>query len=208
MPIYLNTEAVLDKALTKVQDNTPELRAKALDWLNEVRTDIHNQPRLWNFMRGTTTLTVSDNAITLPNGVSEVISLEGDTFLLTPQHILSETEAYLLSNQTADTPQGYIKYPDNTIQFFPGATGSVIVTYEANANTDLADSPNNTVYPKELENLFILGVRMHYYDYDKDGRFTKEVVLYQDELSKVKAWDNQLKALPKFSSHGYIKDRA
>lgn len=206
MPIYLNTTTVLDKALSKFQDNTTELRTKALSWLNEVRTDIHNQPRLWNFMRGTTTLTVSDNMITLPNGVSEVISLEGDTFLLTPQHILSETEAYLLSNQTATIPQGYVKYPDNTLYFFPGATGSVIVTYEANANTDLADSSNNTVYPKELENLFVTGIRMHYYDYDKDGRYTKEVMLYQDEMSKAKAWDNQLKALPKYNTQGYIKE--
>ena len=207
MPIYLNTTAVLDKAMSKWQDSTAELRTKALGWLNEVRTDIHNQPRLWNFMRGTTTLTVSNNTIALPSGVSEIISIEGDNFFLTPNDMLSETEAYLLSNQDSDIPYGYVKYPDGTLTMFPGATGSVEVVYEANANTDLTDSANNTVYPKELENLFITGIRMHYYDYDKDGRYGKEVALYQDEMSKAKAWDNQQKALPKYTSQGFIKER-
>jgi hypothetical protein len=62
-----------------------------------------------------------------------------------------------------------------------------------------------TVIPNEFSNLFITGIRMNYYDNEKDGRFSKESTMYQLEMSKVKALDNRLKGNATYEPHGYVR---
>lgn len=202
---FCNTGTILDKAMSKFADSTDTtLRALCLGWLNEIIRDIFDQPRTWEFLKASTSLAVTSNAITIPSGVGEIIGITVNDVYLTPDEQISEEfaqEEY--SGITGATPEAYV-LSGSTVTFYPGASGTALLLYETDVATDYADNVD-TIFPHNLTNLLITGVRMHYYDYDKDGRYAKEVTLYQYEMKKVKAWDNRLKPLPEFNQHGYVR---
>jgi len=202
--IYCNTADILDSAMTKWADNSTALRALALGWLNEVIREVLNQPRTWWFLKTGSTLTIAANAITIPSGVGQVLSIEGTDFFLTPADQMTDEEVYDLGDDTSDVPIGYTQTA-TTITFYPSATGNVTLRYEADVTADLADSTSDIIFPIAFRNLLICGVRAHYYDYDKDGRYGKEEALFGHHLALVKAWDNTLKPTIRQNPHGYTR---
>lgn len=202
--VYLNTSAVLTKALSKSTDSSSAFRAKALVWLNEVIRDVLNQPRTWEFLKEDVVLTITSNQITLPNGASEIITMTiGDT-LLTPANLLTEVDAFAIGGGSSSL-SGYTLDADNTVTFYPGATGTCALRYEVDRTGDYADNSTDTIFPLTFENLLVTGVRANIYDYNKDGRYTKEMMLYDAEMRKMKAWDNRRKPGPKANPHGYTR---
>lgn len=200
---FLNVSTVVTKALSKVVDNSPDLRAKFVIWFNEISRDIFNQPRDWAFLAVPVTLPIVANKITLPAGSSEIVSMViGDVFL-TRNDQMGPLRAFTYKDSTDTVPVGYTLAADGTITFYPGATGDCVLTYEKDLDADYTDDTVDTIFPLDLEGLFITGLRMHNYDYDKDGRYSKEVALYQYEMSKAKAWDNRNK--PRIQPSRYIK---
>lgn len=206
---FLNTKAVLDRAATKFQDQTANLRSKSLEWLNEVARDIHNQPRQWKFLEEEVVLPITSNQAVLPAG-AKIVNLYNDNFFFTLDDQLTDEEANAIGTETSASvvPDGFTLSSDSVITFHPGANGTVNLKYEINLEADLTDSETDTIYPKDLENLFVSGIRMHYYDYDKDGRYTKEVMVYENEMYKVKCWDNRKKAVSKQTNRGYTRVKA
>jgi hypothetical protein len=202
--VYCNTSSVLTKATTKWVDDSPELRVKALVWLNEVIRDILNQPRTWWFLKTPTVLTITAGAITLPTGCGEVISIEGDDFFFVPEEMLTDEQVFDLGDESGDIPVGYIE-SGREIIFYPTATGTVTVRYEADLTTDYLDVGTDTILPINFENLLIVGVRAAYYDYDKDGRYTKEEMNYDYQMRVAKAWDNKLKPRQQKNPRGYTR---
>lgn len=203
----VNAGTAITKALTKIADNSTAMRTACVTWFNEVVRDILNQPREWFFLQDPTTLAIASNSITLPAGYSEIVSMQvGDVFL-TPANQISEEEAFDLYNGIeGTTPEGYTLKPTGVITFYPGATGSAILTGEKTISTDYADNAD-TIFPLDFENVFIAGVRMNSYDYTKDGRYTKEVMIYQDAMNKVKRWDNTRKAIPNYDPSAYVRTK-
>lgn len=203
--VYCNTKDILDSALTKIIDNSAGIRADALSWLNEVIGDLAAQPRQWKFLETSTSLTITDNAITLPTDFNQLICITVGDYIFLPSGQLTDEEAAAYASDADTTPVGFT-LSGNTITFVPGTDETTCTfKYEKMLTSAVTDSVSDTVFPRIFRNFFITGVRMHYYDYDKDGRYGKEVVLYQDEMNKVKAWDNQLKTIPKWERHGYLR---
>lgn len=202
---YCNVRDILDKALSKVPDNSSELRVKALGWLEEVVSDIAAQPRSWKFLETKSVLTVTASEITIPDDFNQLIGFEVDGRWLDKNNQLTDEEAELYTGTTYYTPLGYTS-KGGTITIIPTTTVTTCdFYYEPQLITALTDDTSDTIFPYIFRNLLITGVRMHYYDYDKDGRYTKETMLYENEMYKVKAWDNQQKTLPQSSRHGYLK---
>lgn len=202
--VYLNTAAVLTKALSKSTDGSAAFRTKALGWLNEVIRDVLNQPRTWEFLKDSVSLSIVANQIVLPNGASEIICMTiGDT-LLSPQNQLTEIDAFAIGTG-GNSLSGYTLDSDNTVTFYPGATGACALRYEIDRTADYADNSSDTIFPLTFENLLVTGVRAHIYDYEKDGRYTKEMMLYDAEMRKMKSWDNRRKPAPKSNPHGYTR---
>lgn len=203
--IYCNTKDILDKALSKVQDSSADLRSKALGWLNEVMRDVLNQPRDWKFLHAVTaSVTITSNTITLPDTAAEIVYMKVGDYMFTMDDQLTEEEAFAYEDDTSTDPEGWTRI-GAVVTFLPGATGTCELKYEATLTAEYTDSTSNTIFPNVFKNLLMTGVRMHYYDYDKDGRYGKEVALYQREMDMVKAWDNRLKPMPKISNHGYTR---
>lgn len=204
---FITVSGVVTKALSKVVDNSDELRAKFVVWFNEVARDIFTQPREWGFLSTEVTVPVVLNRIDMPTNASEIISLQVGGMFLTKEDQLSAESAFKGNTYAGLTPTGYLISTDGKIIFYPGAEGDCVLTYESTLNSDLADTTDPTIFPMDLESLFVTGLRMHYYDYDKDGRYSKEVSLYDFEMSKVKAWDNRNKPKPTTSPKGYLKGK-
>lgn len=203
--VYCNVKDILDSALNKVQDSSTGLRGKALAWLNEIVSDIAAQPREWKFLQVSTTLSVTTDTITLPTDFNELIYIKVGDYFFTKDSQLTWEEADAYTSTSDTTPVGFTLL-GNTITFIPGTNESTCTfVYEKMLTAGLTDDTSNTVFPRIFRNLLITGVRMHYYDYDKDGRYSKEVVLYQNEMYNVKAWDNKLKTIPQFEGHGYLR---
>ena len=202
--IYCNTADILTTAMTKFSDDSDELRALALGWLNEIMRDILNQPRTWWFLKTGTSLSITANAITIPSGMGEVINIEGTDFFLTPDDLMTDEEVYDLGDDTSDVPIGYTQSA-TTITFYPSATGTVTLRYEEDLTADYTDVDTNTIFPIVFKPLLVSGVRMQYYDYDKDGRYQSESALYNYHMKHVKVWDNDLKPNERKNPHGYTR---
>lgn len=204
MATYCNTADILTTAMTKFSDDSDELRALSLGWLNEIIRDILNQPRTWWFLKTGTSLLITTNAITIPSGVGEVINIEGSDFFLTPDDLMTDEEVYDLGDDTSDVPIGYTQTA-TTITFYPSATGTVTLRYEADLTSDYTDAATNTIFPIAFKPLLVSGVRMQYYDYDKDGRYQSEAALYNYHMKHVKVLDNDLKPNERKNPHGYTR---
>lgn len=202
---FLNVAAVVTKAMSKFADNSAEFRAKFVTWFNEIARDVFSQPRRWAFLIEPVDVAVINNQIVLPSGVSTVETFSVNGVLLTAADQISELQAVEYSIQSA-FPEKYT-YSGGVVTFYPSASGNCVVTYQTSVNANYTDVETDTIFPYEFENLFITGLRMHGYDYDKDGRYSKEVQLYQYAMSQMKAWDNRHKATPTFNRKGYIRAR-
>ena len=202
--IYCNTADILTTAMTKFSDDSDELRALALGWLNETMRDILNQSRTWWFLKTGASLAITANQITIPAGMGEVINIEGDDFFFTPDDQLTDEEIFALDDGTDTPPVGYVQTA-TTITFYPSATGTVTLRYEADLAADYTDSASNTIFPIVFKPLLVAGVRMQYYDYDKDGRYQKETSVYNYCMKQAKAWDNKLKPTTRNNPHGYVR---
>ncbi len=205
--VYMNVAAVVTKALSKAQDDSAEFRAKFVLWFNEISRDVFNQPRDWAFLQTPATITIIANQITLPIGASEIVTMEIGDVILTRDNQIGPLKAFKYRDDTGTTPEGYTLAAGNVVIFYPGASGNCILNYEAEVNTDYTDVATDTIFPIEFESLFITGLRMHSYDYDKDGRYSKESALYEYEMLKIKEWDNRRKPKPEFNSHGYTRTK-
>jgi hypothetical protein len=214
----VNVGTAINKALTKIVGAPP--RSDMVTWFNEIVKSIYNVPREWAFLDEPLTLPIVNNQITLPATITELIALRVGTIFYTPVNQLSVSEAAKVDNaessmfdtNTALIPpalHGYTLDAANVITFHPpiatlDRTPNASVIGELSVQTDYADN-DPTIFPDWFENLFIVGLRMNFYDLDKDGRFTKENMQYQMEMSMVKARDNRRKALMHYHPRGYTK---
>lgn len=202
----VNVGSAITKATTKLTGNLP--RPQFVTWFNEIVSDIKRQPRKWFFLKTTSSVLIANNQITIPSTISEIISIEIGNLFFTQKDQLSDEDAAAIDtygNTINDgLSQGYTLDPGGIITFHPGQTGTAMVTGEAVITANYADNAT-TVFPDEFDGLFIDGLRMHFYDAQKDGRFTKESMQYQIDMNNIKAWDNKHKPLPKFSKHGYVR---
>ena len=205
MATYCNTADILTTAMTKFSDDSDDLRVLALGWLNEIVRDVLNQPRTWWFLKTGTSLSVTANAITLPSGMGEVINIEGTDFFLTPSDQLTDEEVYSMNDDDDTTPPVGYTQTATTITFYPAATGTVTLRYEADLTADYTDAATATIFPIAFKPLLVAGVRMQYYDYDKDGRYQSESALYNYHMKHVKVWDNDLKPNERKNPHGYTR---
>lgn len=208
----INVGTIIDKALTRITGNIP--RPTLVVWFNEVVDDILSQPREWKFLTEPITLPITDSQITIPAGVSEVISIQvGDT-VFTPSDQLGARDAVkidsgesaLLSVSGILPPhlRGYTLDAAGVITFHPGLSGSAVVTVENDITTDYTDE-QDTIFPGTFQGLFISGLRKAAYNVDKDGRYAAESAEYNTQLSQVIAWDNRLKARPSWNPRGYVR---
>lgn len=205
----VNVGTTITAALTKMTGGLP--RAQFVTWFNEIVQDILRQPRTWNFLNTPATIAIVNNTVTVATG-AEIVSIVVGTTFLTRKNLLSAEEAFQIDNADSPLPQPYYGYTiDSTgkiITFHPSTlstnVASALVTVQSDLITDYADNAA-TIFPYAFQNLFITGLRMHYYDQSKDGRYTKESMQYQINMLQVKAWDNRQKSLPKFNSRGYIR---
>ena len=167
-------------------------------WFNEAARDILSQPRTWQFLTDPLTLEIVDSVISIPAGVSEVVSIQtADIFF---------SKADQLSAQDAAKPGafGYTLDAAGNVTLYPAMTGSATVTVEQGVITDYIDNAD-TIFPLDFENLFLSGVMKNAFYTDKDGRFTAESLMYQQAMGNMRAWDNRRKPAPKWNPHGYVR---
>lgn len=194
---YCTTSAILDSVMLEITDQG--LRTKALAWLNQAIRDVLNQPREWKFLEVVAPLVIVNNQIAMPQGAAEIVYIKvGDTFY-GPDNQLTDEAA-----QSGLFP-GYTLAPDGTITFYPDATGTADIKYEAGLTTKYADNTNATIFPIQFENCLISGTLLRCFKFDKDGRFSSEAAIFEYQLKLCKAWDNTLKPSPVMSAHGYTR---
>lgn len=197
----VNVGTTITKAVTKMPGSLP--RPQFVTWFNEIVRDILGQPRVWKFLTEPSTIAIVNNQITIPATMSEItLIVVGDHYFTTSDQ-LSELDGASADNG-APIQEGYTLTAAGVITFHPALTGSAVVTGEHAITADYADNAA-TSFPLEFENLFITGLRMHYYDQNKDGRYTKENQQYQIYMNGCKAWDNRQKVRPPFNKNGMIR---
>lgn len=210
----VNVGTAITKAMTKLTGGLP--RPQFVTWFNEIVRDILAQPRAWKFLQSPVTIAIVNGSITIPATILQIDQIVvGDSYF-TPDNLITDEQAHYIDAAFAagdptdftiqlDNPlSGYTQTAAGVITFHPTLTGSAIVTGEVDVTADYADNAA-TIFPLEFENLFIAGLRMNYYDQMKDGRFTKENMMYQLAMNQMKAWDNKRKPKPPFSRHGYLR---
>lgn len=196
----VNVGTAITKAVNKLTGSLP--RAQFVVWFNEVARDILNQPREWQFLQAPVSLAITNSQITIPATMSEITSIQVGLVFMTQGDQLTAEAAFIADQNQNTTNPGYTLDAAGVLTFHPTLAGTAIVTGETDLTADYADNAA-TIFPLAFENLFITGLRMHFYDKDKDGRFTKENKQYQLDMYKLKSWDNRHKPAIPYNRRGF-----
>jgi len=195
----VNVGTMITKALTKVTGRIP--RATMVVWFNEVVDDILSQPRTWFFLTQPLTLTVTNSVITIPAGVSEILSIKACSVFFTKINQLGQKEA------NRPGAYGYTLSADgSTVTLYTSSiiNGTATVSVEQDITTDYADNAD-TIFPSAFQGLFLSGLRKQAFYVDKDGRYTAEGVEYDTQMGQCKAWDNRNKPRAHSTRKGYVR---
>jgi hypothetical protein len=185
-------------------------------WFNEVARDVLAQPRAWQFLLDPITVAIVNNQAVIPSTLLDISQIEAGGRVFTPGNQLTAADAAGNSHAAGYTLAGRV------VTFYPGAEGTALITGTRDITTEYTEETTSTVpagyealfgstpitgtiFPIEFENLFITGLRMHYFDVDKDGRYTKENTQYQIQMNLMKCLDNRRKPRPQYHSKGYIR---
>ncbi|MDD2898988.1 MAG: hypothetical protein PHI31_09775 [Desulfuromonadaceae bacterium] len=207
---FLTTKSILDATQTLIADQTAAYRAKMLTWLNLAMQTVINQPREWEFLKKTAPLPVTSNVITLPADYADFESLTVGDYFFTRADQLTDSEAFESVESAGEIPEGFtINEQAGTITIVP-ATEETTVTLAYKGTmpaADYADDTTATIFPQEFKPLFVRILKTVSNEVDVEDQYTVSLQLSSADLKTMKALDNKRKALPKPSSHGYIRGR-
>lgn len=201
---YLTTKTVLDSFFSRVKDNSPTLRTKAVHWLRNAMRDVLNE-RAWVFLEKTETLSIVDSAITLPTDFGKEVFIKNGIYLFTTADRLTPSNA-ALADSCGGEPVGYTLSP-TAITFHPTATGAADLSYVATLPAGgYADGTDATIFPDEFEPLFERYLTTCFYEYDADdAKIPVGLQLDAKMLRTLKKSDNQRKAVPPLSRKGMVR---
>jgi hypothetical protein len=202
---FLATKSILDATQTLIADQSAAYRLKMLTWLNLAMQTVVNQPRDWEFLKKTASLPVTSNAITLPADYADFESLTVGDYFFTTADQLTGAEAF----ESVESAGFVIDEKAGTITILP-ATEETTVTLAYKGTmpaADYADDTTATIFPQEFKPLFVRILKTISNEVDVEDQYTVSLQLSDTDLRTMKALDNKRKALPKPSSHGYIRGR-
>jgi hypothetical protein len=203
----LTGKQVLDLVLTKIHDNSPEMRERLIAWLPLVMNATLAE-REWNFcpdLKKTVQVVIAENVVVLPADFEEVISITiGTDFFFDQSGILSGKEAFRLSSLADTTPQGF-QVEGLILTFFPGAEGTATVKYQPSLSA-VVDDDTPTPWPDEFLGLFVRSLLTGVYEYDLHPGISFSAALDVDELMRVKMIDNRREVMPTYSPRGYLRE--
>lgn len=206
MARLVNTKALLDNVQSQIQDQSAELRARMLIWLNKIFQRLALE-RDWLCLQKSATLAVTSGTILLPSDYGRLVNVqalspdEEGGFFLEGRHRLSDEEAYLLgTDSTATAPTGFVETATN-ITFKPGLSASSVALKYVQALNNYTDGTADTVWPIEFGNAVERKLLTLYYEYDLDERNGGSSKLDQDELRALKKWENRQIPLPRNSAY-------
>ena len=206
----INTESILNDAISQIADQSTAMRAKLLIWLNNVMQDVAGakvkKPWKW-LVEELTDQTLSGNAIARPSDYKYLYSVKsGSDWILTQKHIMTEDEIFTYTDTTATNPTP-IGYDETSMEivFYPGATGTCDLKYIKEV-PEYSDSPSDTIFPLYMKNVLIQGTLAVYYDYDEDVRASKAAGQYGYLLGKAMKEDNISNPIyAPYNRRGYIR---
>ena len=177
---YLTGSAVLDAAMTLSTDQTATMRSKMAQWMSMTAIDLSSR-RKWNFLKTTQTLTVANNAISLPTDYLEFVDMvfsDGSTRSFT------ETES--------------------EITFEPEVEDGITVdlTYVATVS-EMNDTATETVLPYYCKNALVFGILSFLYSFDNEDNYQQYPPLYENAVNKLKALDNRYNVIPTYDDIGF-----
>jgi len=202
----VRTKTVLDNVLTHIQDQSAELRAKMLVWLNRImqQTAIERQ---WRCLEKQASRTVTDGTILLPDDFGYFVNVkaggpdDADGFFLEEKHRLSDEEAFNLGEDaTADAPTGFVQTAAN-ITFKPGLSAATVTLKYGPRVPNYGDDESDTVWPQEFGGAFERHLLTLYYEYDLDDRVGPSLGLSKSEIKALKKWENRQVPLPRNSPY-------
>jgi hypothetical protein len=206
---YIKPKALLDDLMFSLEDKSPERRRQCLSWLNATLQSILNEPRDWQFLHRSTTLTITSNTVTLPDTFQslETVKVDG-VFCLTPANALTRKESWMMADIPATYPVGY-EISGSTLTFIPGTTEtSCILEYQTGwPTTDYNDANTDTIIPQYFTNLVQRAILSNIYEFDREDFAAGSLQLDAIEMKKMKAWDNRLTPQSKSTPNGYLRVR-
>ena len=157
----VNVGTVINKALAETTGRPP--RSRFIGWFNRVVKDIMAQPRAWKFLAEPLSVTIANNQITIPAGISEIVSIQVGTIFFTPEDQLSQQEAAKVDNYRSEAT-GYTLSAEGVVTFHPSLVGIANLTGEILIDSDYVDNAD-TIFPVvPFENLFVQGILAPYYE--------------------------------------------
>ena len=201
---YLTTKSVLDRVFSRIKDNSSTLRVRMLGWLNSTMQDAVSK-REWTFLEKTVSLTITDNAITLP------VDFDRELFIRNGQYIFTVGDrltAYMAAEAdiAGGEPYGYT-LDATSLTFHPSASGTAELTYQAVfPAAGYEDGTIPTIFPINWLPVFERCMITAFYEYDVDAdRLPLSLQLDAEQIRAMKKLDNQRKAIPQLSPKGYVR---
>lgn len=191
--VFLNTDNIINNALSMVQDTSPSNQTRFLSYLNTAFRIMANE-RDWKFLCITANATPAAGIIPFPVSYQRMVSIVGDDFVITTNDMLTENEALKThaKNKVIEIATG--------LQLIPATTTDVDLTYIPEIPSYVAG--DITLFPEQTAAYFERCILTRYYEFDMDERWSTSKGLEDQMLAALKRWDNMLKPLPQYDSRG------
>lgn len=212
----MNTKTVLDRAFTRIKDNSATLRVKMLGWLNSAMQDVVNE-RIWLFLDKTVSLPITAGTITLPADFGREIFIKAGYYLYTVGDRQTPQNAAIADIVGGSLHYGYVSGSNygytldaSTLTFHPSIpldTTTAALTYTAAFPVAGYTDGEDTLFPSEFLPLFERYLLTCFYEYDVDAdRLPVGIQVNADLLRKMKKLDNQRKPLPQLNRKGMVRE--
>lgn len=201
----LTTDSILSGVLSRIRDNSTQMRTKLMGWMNELLQTLALNLD-WKFLESTATLTVSENKVALPDTYGRFRFVSGENFFLAPGHRLPEERAYYTHRRGDYTLSGTatVGFTDDAthLYFHPQASG--VVTLGFYRTIPEYEDGDTTILPDKFKPLIVRSLLSAYYEYDVDERALPSLALDKEALAALTKDEYRQRAIPQVSSAGFI----
>jgi hypothetical protein len=191
----LTVTAVLDDALMNIQDNSPTMRTRFLNWLNNAVQDLALE-RDWVCLRVSIDLPVVNNSITKPDDFGRVVEIKNTSadpvsWCATAQHKLSDVNSAIQRNRNMFGNSITWTEDPTKITFSgspPASTVTLVYIPEITNYVEIQSLP----FPQSFGNYFNRSLLSTYYEFDMDERAGSSYAALEKNLKALKHAENQL----------------
>lgn len=197
----INITGIINKIQLQIIDNSVATRSRLLAWTNLTMQNMVKD-RDWEFLKTSISVTPANNQIDLSalTGYDRIYSFRNDSFCLYDNARASDLQVTIEQNNVGTSIPQYFREASAVFTFYPGLSNDAVIATYIKTFTDYTDNSATTIFPDQTRSALMRAVLTTYYEFDSDDRMMASAQLAENEMRKLRDWDNRLKPQPQYDN--------